>query len=84
MSLTDFAETEVSTHESAPDGLNPEEVRQRAGLSRPDMARLLGMSEFGYGQWELGSRRPGGPAYRLLFLLNRDPGTTVEALRAAG
>ena len=60
--------------------LDPQQVREKADLSRAEMAELMGMSEMGYGLWEKGSRRPGGPAYKLLFLLDRNPKTIVAQL----
>ena len=79
MTSTDSATPTPET----PTAPTPAEVRERAGLSRAEMADLFGMSEFGYSQWELGARRPGGPAHRLLFLLDRDTKATVAALRDA-
>ena len=67
--------------EPAPAPLSPTEVRETAGLSQAEMADLLGMSAFGYAQWEDGTRRPGGPAYRLLHLIARDGKTVIDALR---
>lgn len=68
---------------SDPAALTPAAVREDAELSRPEMARLLGMSEFGYTQWEAGNRRAGGPAYRLLHLIARDGKPVIDALREA-
>ncbi len=45
------------------------------------MAALMGMSDHGYVQWELGARRPGGPACRLPRLFDRDGSDVIEALR---
>ena len=69
--------------DNQPAPLTPAAVRERAKLSKPEMARLLGMSVFGYGQWEAGTRRAGGPAYRLLHLIARDGKPVIEALREA-
>lgn len=66
---------------AVPVEVSPENVRKSAGLSQNQMADLLGMSEFGYAQWEAGSRKPGGPAYRLLHLISRDGQTVIDALR---
>ncbi len=62
--------------------LDPRAVREKAALERPEMAALMGMSDFGYNAWEAGTRRPGGPAYRLLRLIERHPKTVIPALRA--
>lgn len=62
----------------------PHEVREKAGLTVAEMANLIGMSEFGYKLWESGSRRPGGPAFKLLALLDAHPKETVARLRQHG
>ncbi len=59
----------------------PLEVREKAGLTVAEMAELIGMSESGYKLWESGARRPGGPAYKLLALLDAHPKETVTLLR---
>ncbi len=61
--------------------LSPLEVREKLGLTVPEMADLIGMSEFGYEMWEDGNRRPGGPAYKLLALLVAHPKDTLARLR---
>lgn len=62
------------------ENLNPRTVRDKAGLNVSEMADLMGMSEVGYVSWENGTRRPGGPAYKLLFLLDRNPEDIVSQL----
>lgn len=59
----------------------PLDVREKAGLTVAEMAELIGMSEFGYKLWESGARSPGGPAYKLLALLDAHPKETVSRLR---
>ena len=61
---------------------NPKSVREKAGLDQPAMAALLGMSASGYRAWEAGQRRPGGPAFRLLALIEADPKGTMAKLAA--
>ena len=63
---------------------SPLEVREKAGLTVSEMAELIGMSEFGYKLWENGARRPGGPAFKLLALLDAHPKETVARLRQHG
>lgn len=60
--------------------LDPKTVRQKAGLTAEEMASLMAMSGFGYTAWENGTRRPGGPAYQLLRLLDENPATVAKAL----
>ena len=60
--------------------LDPKAVRKKTGLSRLEMASLLGMSATGYDDWEGGRRQPGGAAYRLLYLLDVDPDGLIHIL----
>ncbi len=60
------------TSENEPEIL-PGSVRDKLGLSSAQMAELIGMSEVGYNSWEMGRRRPGGPALKLLALLDSHP-----------
>ena len=62
--------------------LTPSAVRQRADMTTADMADLMGMSEYGYKQWESGQRRPGGPAWRLLHLIDVASERTIADLRS--
>ncbi|CUK15882.1 putative zinc finger/helix-turn-helix protein, YgiT family [Shimia thalassica] len=62
--------------------LLPGIVRKKLGLSMADMAELIGMSEFGYHNWEMGNRRPGGPALKLLALLDVQPKAILDWLKA--
>lgn len=59
----------------------PERVREKLGLSVAEMAELVGMSEFGYRNWEAGSRRPGGPALKLVALLDAQPQLILDWLK---
>ena len=63
--------------------IEPTQIRQSADLTPAEMARLLGMNEHGYSQWELGTRRPGKPAYRLMYLIATEGTLIIEALRNA-
>ena len=70
----------ADTDTSDPELLDPATVRAKAGLTIEEMAALMAMSAFGYTAWERGNRRPGGPAFQLLRLLNDDPKTVAKAL----
>ena len=52
----------------------PEEIRairEREGVSQPVFARYLNVSRNLVSDWERGTKRPGGPALRLLTLVQR-------------
>ncbi len=68
------AETSKTKH-------TPRTVREKAGLTEAEMAGLIGMSEFAYREWEKGTRRPGGPAFKLLALLDAQPRDMVARLQ---
>jgi len=61
---------------------DPREVREKTGLSREEMAGLMGMGDYGYSAWERGIRTPGGPARKLLALIATDPAGMVERLQS--
>ena len=63
--------------------IEPTQIRQSVDLTPAEMAGLLGMSEHGYSQWELGTRSPGKPAYRLMYLIATEGTPIIEALRSA-
>ncbi|KUJ76213.1 hypothetical protein AVO45_12930 [Ruegeria marisrubri] len=75
--------TEETIDNSSPNNrCTPVEVREKAGLSVSEMAELIGMSESGYRMWEKGMRQPGGPAFKLLALLDAQPRDMVARLQA--
>ncbi len=57
----------------APD-LKPEDIkaiREREQVSQPIFARYLNVSKNLVSEWERGAKRPGGPAMRLLAIVDR-------------
>lgn len=82
--MKNAAQTALKTVETDPEtepaDLNPREVREKAGLSQTEMAELMDMSPFGYQSWENGQRRPGGPARRLLKLIDADAAQVQRVL----
>jgi DNA-binding transcriptional regulator YiaG len=60
--------------------LDPKTIRNKIGLNLSEMANLMGMREKQYDLWEQGMRGAGGPAYRLLYLLEKDPNEIVAQL----
>lgn len=55
--------------------LSPEEIRElreREHLSQPVFARYLNVSKNLISDWERGTRRPGGPALRLLTIVKKN------------
>lgn len=69
-----------SANEEKLENLDPRSIRDKAGLSLTEMANLIGMSEVGYDSWEKGTRQPGGPAYKLLFLIDKNPKEIISQL----
>ncbi len=61
--------------------IDPKTVREKAELSQEQMAVLMGMSSDGYLSWEQGERRPGGPAFQLLRLIDDDPKAAIKTLQ---
>ena len=59
----------------------PGAVRDKLGIDLAEMAALIGMSESGYRLWEKGTRRPGGPAFKLLALMDTQPRDMLSRLR---
>ena len=53
--------------------ISPEEIRairERENLSQPVFARYLNVSKNLVSDWERGVKKPGGPAVRLLSIIN--------------
>ena len=63
------------------DELDPRRVRESAGLEPAEMAKLMGMGEYGYTAWERGIRKPGGPAFQLLKVIADAPEHVVPLLQ---
>ena len=49
------------------------EIRGKTGLSRPEFAKLMGVSVRTLQEWERGRRAPSGPARALLAITCRHP-----------
>lgn len=47
------------------------ELRERENLSQPVFARYLNVSKNVVSDWERGTRKPGGPALRLLTIVKK-------------
>jgi putative transcriptional regulator len=45
-------------------------LRQRYGISQAVLARVMNTTVVAVQQWEIGSRRPGGPSLKLLYMLD--------------
>lgn len=68
--MRDFDETCLTTVEPIP----PEAIRalrEREHLSQPVFARYLNVSKNLVSDWERGVKRPGGPALRLLTIIEK-------------
>jgi putative transcriptional regulator len=55
-------------------------VREKAGLSQAQFARLLNVSVKTLQNWEQARRRPTGPAKALLRIVEREPAAALRAL----
>ena len=51
--------------------LSPEDIRQREHLSQPVFACYLNVSKNLISDWERGAKKPGGPALRLLTVIQK-------------
>ena len=60
--------------------ISPRQVREEAGLTQVDMARLMGMSLSGYRKWEQGTRSVSGPAEALLRVIQEEPEAVQRAV----
>jgi putative transcriptional regulator len=56
-------------------------MRKAMGLSQRAFASLIGVSLVTLRSWELGLRRPSGPAVVLLSVLVAEPAAVLRALR---
>jgi len=54
-------------------------VRERLGLSQPELARAFGVSVDTLQNWEQGRRVPRGPARVLLTIIDQEPGLVLRA-----
>ncbi|MCC8458792.1 MULTISPECIES: helix-turn-helix domain-containing protein [Photorhabdus] len=57
------------------ESLSPEEIRslrEREHLSQPVFARYLNVSKNLISDWERGTKKPGGPALRLLTIVKKN------------
>jgi putative transcriptional regulator len=57
------------------------EARQKLGLSRPEFASVIGVSERTLESWEQGRRNPSGAARVLLKVAKRNPKAVLEAVK---
>ena len=62
------------------DDPNPQEIRNRLGLSQSRFAAIMGVSVRTLQNWEQGHRHPEGPAKALLRVVDRDPEAVLHAL----
>jgi putative transcriptional regulator len=60
------------------------EVRESAGLSQAQLAKLLNVSVRTLQNWEQARRRPSGPALALLKILELQPEIVLQALQSTG
>lgn len=68
--IRDFDETCLTTARTIP-AEDIRALREREHLSQPVFARYLNVSRNLVSDWERGVKRPGGPALRLLTLIDK-------------
>ncbi|MGA3156575.1 MAG: helix-turn-helix domain-containing protein [Steroidobacteraceae bacterium] len=66
---------------SSPWSIRVAKMRGAMGLSQQAFAALIGVSLATLRSWELGRRRPSGPAVVLLSVLVAEPEAVLRALR---
>jgi putative transcriptional regulator len=69
------------TAASGPWSARVAKMRSAMGLSQQAFASLIGVSLVTLRSWELGKRRPSGPAVVLLSVLVAEPEAVLRALR---
>ena len=60
----------------------PKDVRERAGITEQDIARLVGMDITDYKTWETEFQRVDGPTWSLLQILDKEPDAVKRTLLA--
>lgn len=58
-------------------------IREKAGLTQNEMAKLMSVSVRTLQNWEQGRRRPTGPAAALIRLFEKIPKDAIMALKNA-
>jgi len=53
-------------------------IREKAGLSQAEFARLIGVSVRTLQEWEQGRRVPSGPARTLLMVADKNPKALLD------
>jgi len=61
--------------------LDVKAIREKAGLSQSELAKMMRVSVRTLQNWEQGRRKPTGPASALIRIFERAPQSAVQALR---
>lgn len=69
---------------TALEDIQPRQIREAAGLSQAEFARLIGVPVKTLQNWEQKRTRPTGPARALLKIVAADPKAAIQALHASG
>ncbi|MGH8489855.1 MAG: helix-turn-helix domain-containing protein [Gammaproteobacteria bacterium] len=69
---------------TALEDIQPRQIREAAGLSQAEFARLIGVPVKTLQNWEQKRTRPTGPARALLKIVAADPKAAIQALHAFG
>ena len=62
------------------DPIDVKAIREKAGLSQSELAKMMRVSVRTLQKWEQGRRRPTGPASALIRIFERSPKSAIEAL----
>lgn len=71
--LDQALEDDVVAFEVNEDGIDVKEIREALGMDREAFALAFNLSKYSVRNWELGVRKPRGPALALLQIIAKDP-----------
>lgn len=67
-------------HYATPEQTDARQARMTLGLSQEDFATLIGTAVGTVRKWELGTRKPSGPARALIDVIKKEPKAVRRAL----
>lgn len=72
--------TKAVVHRVTPRDTDARKARMRLGLSQRELASLIGTGVGTVRKWELGTRRPSGPARTLIAVIKAEPKAVRRAV----